>query len=136
MIGVRLRAYHHAEPCCAMQATSPSLCVYHCSPSMCLARRRDRHTLAYDRGWRVRLEFKQYTQTRLNPFWWTHQKHDGKLWNLNNYRTDVIQALGGVEGILEHTMFKGERRAPLQCLRCAKCLASLRCRTFSIPRMS
>jgi hypothetical protein len=34
------------------------------------------------------------------------QKHDGKLWNLNNYRTDVIQALGGVEGILEHTMFK------------------------------
>ena len=30
-----------------------------------------------------------------------------KLWNLNNYRTDVIQALGGVEGILEHTLFKG-----------------------------
>ena len=26
-----------------------------------------------------------------NPFWWTHQRHDGKLWNLNNYRTDVIQ---------------------------------------------
>jgi hypothetical protein len=42
-----------------------------------------------------------------NPFWWTHQRHDGKLWNLNNYRTDVIQALGGVEGILEHTLFKG-----------------------------
>jgi pre-mRNA-processing factor 8 len=34
---------------------------------------------------------------RLNPFWWTHSRHDGKLWNLNNYRTDVIQALGGVE---------------------------------------
>ena len=101
---------------------------------------------------------------RANPFWWTHQRHDGKLWNLNNYRTDVIQvpaplfstldppsslpfltlrrppalphpqgfltpcratkrrrdtlnpmepstlnlqALGGVEGILEHTLFKG-----------------------------
>jgi pre-mRNA-processing factor 8 len=29
------------------------------------------------------------------------------LWNLNNYRSDVIQALGGVEGILEHTLFKG-----------------------------
>jgi hypothetical protein len=43
----------------------------------------------------------------MNPFWWTHQRHDGKLWNLNNYRTDVIQALGGVEGILEHTLFKG-----------------------------
>jgi hypothetical protein len=40
-------------------------------------------------------------------FWWTHQRHDGKLWNLNNYRSDVIQALGGVEGILEHTLFKG-----------------------------
>ncbi|KAI3935633.1 hypothetical protein MKW98_022641 [Papaver atlanticum] len=44
---------------------------------------KDRHTLAYDKGWRQ------------NPFWWTHQRHDGKLWNLNNYRTDVIQALGG-----------------------------------------
>eukprot|EP00199_Chlamydomonas_sp_CCMP681_P000039 CAMPEP_0119105026 /NCGR_PEP_ID=MMETSP1180-20130426/3084_1 /TAXON_ID=3052 ORGANISM="Chlamydomonas cf sp, Strain CCMP681" /NCGR_SAMPLE_ID=MMETSP1180 /ASSEMBLY_ACC=CAM_ASM_000741 /LENGTH=1353 /DNA_ID=CAMNT_0007089951 /DNA_START=3 /DNA_END=4064 /DNA_ORIENTATION=+ len=68
---------------------------------------KDRHTLAYDRGWRIRQEFKQYQITRSNPFWWTHQKHDGKLWNLNNYRTDVIQALGGIEGILEHTMFKG-----------------------------
>ncbi len=37
----------------------------------------------------------------------TRLRHDGKLWNLNNYRTDVIQALGGVEGILEHTLFKG-----------------------------
>lgn len=35
------------------------------------------------------------------------RRHDGKLWNLNSYRTDVIQALGGVEGILEHTLFKG-----------------------------
>ena len=26
---------------------------------------------------------------------------------MNNYRTDMIQALGGVEGILEHTLFKG-----------------------------
>ena len=46
--------------------------------------------------------------------------------NLNNYRTDVIQALGGVEGILEHTLFKGtyfptweglfwEKARPLLC---------------------
>ena len=42
---------------------------------------------------------------------WTHQRHDGKLWNLNNYRTDMIQALGGVEGILEHTLFKGAESA-------------------------
>ena len=55
----------------------------------------------------MRTDFKQYQILRQNPFWWTHQRHDGKLWNLNNYRTDVIQALGGVEGILEHTLFKG-----------------------------
>ncbi len=41
-----------------------------------------------------------------NPFWWTNQKHDGRLWNLNNYRRDVIEALGGVEVILEHSLFK------------------------------
>ena len=29
------------------------------------------------------------------------------MWQLNNYRVDVIAALGGVEGILEHTLFKG-----------------------------
>lgn len=68
---------------------------------------KDRHTLAYDKGWRIRTDWKQYQILRANPFWWTHQRHDGKLWNLNNYRTDVIQALGGVEGILEHTLFKG-----------------------------
>ena len=37
---------------------------------------------------------------RNNPFWWTHQRHDGKLWNLNNYRTDMIQALGGAIHII------------------------------------
>ena len=68
---------------------------------------KDRHTLAYDKGWRARTEFRRYSVARYDPFWWTHVRHDGKLWNLNNYRTDVIQALGGVEGILEHTLFKG-----------------------------
>lgn len=55
----------------------------------------DRHTLAYDKGWRVRTDFKQYQILRQNPFWWTHQRHDGKLWNLNNYRTDMIQVTRG-----------------------------------------
>ena len=68
---------------------------------------KDRHTLAYDKGWRIRADFKQYTMYKTNVFWWTHQRHDGKLWNLINYRTDMIQALGGVECILEHTLFKG-----------------------------
>lgn len=67
---------------------------------------RDRQTLAYDKGWRIRTEWGQYSRTHFNPFWWTHQKHDGKLWSLNSLRTDVLQALGGVEGILEHTLFK------------------------------
>ncbi|CDR44923.1 CYFA0S16e00122g1_1 [Cyberlindnera fabianii] len=67
---------------------------------------KDRHTLAYDKGHRIRREFKQYSLNRFNPFWWTSNHHDGKLWNLNAYRTDVIQALGGVETILEHTLFK------------------------------
>ena len=68
---------------------------------------KDRHVLAYDKGWRVRLEFKQFQLMKSNPFWWTHSHHDGKLWNLNAYRTDIIQALGGVEAILEHSLFKG-----------------------------
>jgi pre-mRNA-processing factor 8 len=39
--------------------------------------------------------------------WWTSQRHDGKLCQLNNYLVDIIAALGGVEGIFEHTLFKG-----------------------------
>ncbi|KOS16755.1 Pre-mRNA-processing-splicing factor 8 [Escovopsis weberi] len=67
---------------------------------------KDRSTLSFDKGFRARSEFKIYQLMKGNPFWWTSQRHDGKLWNLNAYRTDVIQALGGVETILEHTLFK------------------------------
>lgn len=67
---------------------------------------KERHTLAYDKGHRARTYFKQYSLAKVNPFWWTNPRHDGKLWNLNAYRTDVIQALGGIETILEHTLFK------------------------------
>lgn len=38
---------------------------------------KDRHTLAYDKGWRVRTDFKQFQIMKSNPFWWTHQRHDG-----------------------------------------------------------
>lgn len=68
---------------------------------------KDRQTLAVDKGYRIRKEFKQYIYTRNNPYWWLSDRHDGRLWNLNSYRTDVIQALGGIETILEHTLFKG-----------------------------
>lgn len=67
---------------------------------------KDRSTLSFDKGFRTRTEFKKYQLMKSNPFWWTSQRHDGKLWNLNSFRTDVIQALGGVETILEHTLFK------------------------------
>ena len=58
------------------------------------------------------------------------RRHDGKLWNLNNYRTDMIQALGGVEGILEHTLFRGTYFPTWEGLfwekaRCAACYAHL-----------
>ncbi|OMH82497.1 Pre-mRNA-processing-splicing factor 8 [Zancudomyces culisetae] len=68
---------------------------------------KDRHTLAYDRGWRVRGEWKMYQVLKNSTFWWTNNRHDGRLWQLNAYRTDIIQALGGIECILEHTLFKG-----------------------------
>lgn len=68
---------------------------------------KDRTILAYDKMWRVRTHFKQYKLLKFDPFSWTNQRHDGKLWNLNSYRVDVIAALGGIETILEHTLFAG-----------------------------
>jgi pre-mRNA-processing factor 8 len=66
---------------------------------------RDRHTLAYDRGWRQSAYQSRFFRRRLNAFWWTSDRHDGRLWNLTDYRTDMIQALGGVENILKHSLF-------------------------------
>lgn len=36
---------------------------------------KDRHTLAYDKGWRVRSEFKQYQILKTNGFAWTHSRY-------------------------------------------------------------
>lgn len=36
-----------------------------------------RSTLAYDKGWRNRVEWKAYQILKHNPFWWTSQRHDG-----------------------------------------------------------
>jgi len=68
---------------------------------------KNRYMLAYEKGWRIRSAFKKYIIKKYNPFWWTSQRHDGKLWNLFKYRTDVIQSLGGLHTMLEHTLFKG-----------------------------
>lgn len=39
---------------------------------------KDRHTLAYDKGWRLRTEWKQFQVLRQNPFWWTSQRSEDK----------------------------------------------------------
>lgn len=68
---------------------------------------KDRHTLTVDKGYRVRQCFRVFNHPKYNPFWWTNSRHDGRLWNLATYRQDVVQALGGIEAILEHTLFRG-----------------------------
>ncbi|KAJ0680784.1 hypothetical protein HanPI659440_Chr16g0628231 [Helianthus annuus] len=46
---------------------------------------KDKHILKLDKGWRVRTEFKKFQVLKHNSFWWTQQRHDGKLHNVNNY---------------------------------------------------
>ena len=50
--------------------------------------------------------FVEKIKTNLTLIIFFFFSHDGKLWNLSNYRTDVIQALGGVDAILTHTLFQ------------------------------
>eukprot|EP00792_Barthelona_sp_PAP020_P004627 TRINITY_DN2246_c0_g1_i1.p1 TRINITY_DN2246_c0_g1~~TRINITY_DN2246_c0_g1_i1.p1 ORF type:complete len:2283 (-),score=561.88 TRINITY_DN2246_c0_g1_i1:22-6870(-) len=68
---------------------------------------RDRNTLIYDKGYRVRKYYLKYWSKKREYFDWTNYQHDGKLWNLDLYREDVIESLGGIESILEHSMYKG-----------------------------
>ena len=65
---------------------------------------KDRNILAYNKGWRIRQEFKKYSILKSNSFWWTSRKQDGQLYNLQNYRKDMVEALGGVDTILKNTL--------------------------------
>ena len=68
---------------------------------------KERNILALDHGWRLRKYMEKFLTPKNNPFWWTDFKHDGKLWNLDLYRTEMIKNLGGITNILEHSLFKG-----------------------------
>lgn len=63
----------------------------------------------FDVGFRCRLEFQRYQAGRYVKNWWFHPEHDGNVNGgvLERYRSDVNIALGGVEAILEHSLFKG-----------------------------
>ncbi|KAF7684116.1 Pre-mRNA-splicing factor 8 like protein [Astathelohania contejeani] len=67
---------------------------------------RDRTILKYDKGYRIRNIFKKFSNYKSNQFYFTCAKHDGKLWKIDNYRDDVIEALGGIDSILKHTLFQ------------------------------
>lgn len=67
---------------------------------------RDKTTLAFDKGFRARQFFKNFSNDRFDPFWWLNTRHDGRLWNFTSYRSDVVEALGGIGSILEHSLFK------------------------------
>ena len=52
---------------------------------------KDRHTLAYDKGWRIRNEWKSYQVLKLNPFWWTHCLSKGTLVKLADGRDVPVE---------------------------------------------
>jgi len=68
---------------------------------------KERELLAFDYGWRLRTVMEKFQVQKINPFWWTIRNHDGKLWTLDFYKIEMIQNLGGISNILEHTLFKG-----------------------------
>jgi len=68
---------------------------------------KNREILAFDHGWRLRKIMEKFQTQKNNAFWWTIKKHDGKLWDLNFYKSEILQSLGGLSNILEHSLFKG-----------------------------
>ncbi|EPY24536.1 pre-mRNA-processing factor 8 [Strigomonas culicis] len=63
----------------------------------------------FDSGFRARMEFQRYQSGKYLKNWWFHIEHDGNICGgvLEKYRADMNIALGGVEAILEHSLFKG-----------------------------
>ena len=74
-------------------------------PRIATAFQADKQTLLYDVGWRVRQEFKVHNVQRPQPFWYMNVRHDGKLFNFDKYKADVVQTFGGIESILSHSIF-------------------------------
>jgi pre-mRNA-processing factor 8 len=67
---------------------------------------KERRILEHDRGWRVRQEFTQFQFGRVMTKWWYNDDHDGRLCApLDDYKATMIQALGGIDAILEHSLF-------------------------------
>ncbi|KAG0442228.1 Pre-mRNA-splicing factor spp42 [Dictyocoela muelleri] len=58
----------------------------------------------YDHGYRMRNLYKKYTGKN-DYFNFISLKHDGKLWNIDNYRKEIIKYFGGIDKILENTLF-------------------------------
>jgi len=55
---------------------------------------KDRHTLAYDKGWRIRTEWKQFQVLRSSPFWWTNARSDNALYTpAQKARSDRLASL-------------------------------------------
>ncbi|KAH9807382.1 U5-snRNA binding site 2 of PrP8-domain-containing protein [Melampsora americana] len=108
--------YQYIQPWSSEFEDSSRVCWDQGIPRINTLFQKDQHTLAYDKGWRVRTDWNKYQLLRHNSFWWTNQRHNEKLWQLNNHWVDVIAALGGVEGILEHTLFKGTYSPPWEGL--------------------
>jgi pre-mRNA-processing factor 8 len=74
-------------------------------PRMSTLLQRDKVTF-YDRNFRLQNIYKRYTSPKYDPFIYTLLKHDGKLWNLDNYSLDMISALGGADEILKHSLYQ------------------------------
>ena len=75
-------------------------------PRISTAFQADKQTLLYDVGWRVRQEFKVYNVQRPQPFWYMNVRHDGRLFSFEQYKGDIVQAFGGIQSILSHSLFE------------------------------